>query len=175
MFSNRSINFSIIFIFCLVLLMLNLYKKNPGSQESFDKIIDGEKVSISIRRAADATTTSQENGTSLNVEIANTMESTKQGLSGRDEIGSDGLLFVFPDSSLRTFWMVDMKFDLDFVWIDGNEVVGFSKNIKMPAPGTTIQDIERVAVQKNSDKVLELNSGDIDKYNLQVGDVVILK
>lgn len=154
--------------------MLNLYKKKLGSPESFDKIIDGEKVSISIRRATDATTTSQENGTNLNVEIANTRESTQRGLSGRDEIGSDGMLFIFPDSILRTFWMVDMKFDLDFVWINDDQIVGFSKNIKKPIPGTASDDIERVLINNQTDKVLELNSGDIDKYNLEVGDVVIL-
>jgi len=175
MFSNRIINISILLIFCLVLVMLNLYKKKSESLGSFDKISDGEMISILIKNGSDSKSSFPEIRTNLNVEIANTSQSTQQGLSGRDEIGSDGLLFVFPDSTLRTFWMFDMKFDLDFVWINGNEVVGFSKNIKKPIPGTASQDIERVSIKKYSDKVLELNSGDIDKYNLEVGDVVIIK
>ena len=111
----------------------------------------------------------------LTVEVVNSAESVKSGLSDRNEIGSDGMLFVFPERSLRTFWMLKMKFDLDFVWISGNRVVGLTRNVKKPDSGTDVKNLELISISKSTDKVLEINSGDIDKYEIEVGDVVILK
>lgn len=166
LFKKRKLVLTSIYVFIatLILIMFNFNKTDKQSQKLFKDTVDRELVSIMVG-----------DETKLKVEIVNSVESTQQGLSGRDEIGNDGMLFIFPESSMRTFWMFDMKFDLDFVWINGDEVVGLSKNIKKPAPGTINKDIERVSIKKDSNKVLELNAGNIDKYNIEVGDVVILK
>lgn len=156
-----------------ILTMYNLSKPPKTTLKTFNNASDGEIISIYIQRGQDQITS--ENSVSLNVELANNQKSTQLGLSFRDEIGSDGLLFIFPQSSKRTFWMYEMKFDLDMVWINGDRVVGFSKNVKKPALGASNQDIETAAINSFSDKVLELNSGDIDRYKIEVGDVVILK
>lgn len=82
-------------------------------------------------------------GNELVVEVVNTSQSIQQGLSGRSEIGSDGMLFIFPTTSLRTFWMPDMQFGLDLVWIRDMEVIGVTSEVSPPQPGTAKKDLER--------------------------------
>jgi uncharacterized membrane protein (UPF0127 family) len=50
----------------------------------------------------------------------------ERGLSGRPSLATDeGMLFLFPSSSVRAFWMKDMNFPIDIIWIDkGWRVVG---------------------------------------------------
>jgi len=43
------------------------------------------------------------------------------GLSGRDPLCAQcGMLFIFNGSAVRTFWMKDMKFPLDIMFMDEN-------------------------------------------------------
>ncbi len=52
------------------------------------------------------------------VEIADTPESRQQGLMFREDLGSDeGMLFVFPDSQVRSFWMKNTPLPLSIAYI----------------------------------------------------------
>ncbi len=54
----------------------------------------------------------------FHVEIADTPESRQQGLMFREELGEDeGMLFVFPDSRIRSFWMKDTSLPLSIAYI----------------------------------------------------------
>jgi uncharacterized protein len=65
------------------------------------------------------------------VEIANSEEERKLGLSGRKDMGDvDGLLFVFPDTAFHSMWMKDMLFPIDIIWIDENlMIINIEKNV----------------------------------------------
>lgn len=64
------------------------------------------------------------------VEIANSILSRTRGLSGRSQLAiGTGMLFVFPVPSVYGFWMKDMRFPIDIVWISNNRVVGISYNV----------------------------------------------
>src|SRR5437016_1262720 len=55
------------------------------------------------------------------IEIADTMMSKMRGLSGRDALSeNNGMLFIFNGTSSSGFWMKDMKFPIDIIWIRGN-------------------------------------------------------
>ena len=56
----------------------------------------------------------------ITVEVVDTPETRQQGLSNRASLGDDeGMLFVFDDvSSNHCFWMKDMQFPIDMVWLD---------------------------------------------------------
>ncbi|MEO5646703.1 MAG: DUF192 domain-containing protein [Candidatus Paceibacterota bacterium] len=55
------------------------------------------------------------------VAIANTDQSREQGLSGTTTLPPDsGMLFVFDTPGKYGFWMKDMSYGLDFVWLDAN-------------------------------------------------------
>ena len=70
-------------------------------------------------------------GQTVKVELALTMQAQAQGLSGRKILEeNEGMLFVFKNSGRYSFWMKDMNFPIDILWIgDDFQVVGIEKNI----------------------------------------------
>ena len=64
------------------------------------------------------------------VKIADTEEERAQGLSGVPSLKKDeGMLFIFPKEGLHAFWMKDMNFALDLVWIDSSwNIASTTKN-----------------------------------------------
>ena len=98
------------------------------------------------------------------VEIADTESKREQGLSGRDKLDSDsGMLFIFDRPDKYSFWMKDMKINLDFVWIRDGKIVYLSRNISNPTTLYPPYDVN---------KVLEVNAGFIDANKLEVGDKI---
>jgi len=71
-------------------------------------------------------------GKTFKLEIADEPEELTQGLSGREKLAQDyGLLFVFPKPGRHGFWMKDMKFPIDIIWLNENrEVIGITKNLE---------------------------------------------
>lgn len=142
--------------------------------------------SSTIAGAAGATSNSGENpmlageeltvdGVTFNVEIASTMLDQTRGLSFRTSLGAnDGMIFLFGSGSTQTFWMKDMNFALDMIWISGNTVAGFSQNVPAPAPGAQLWQLPIYSSPANVDKVLEVNAGTVAKYNIKVGDTVTI-
>ena len=59
------------------------------------------------------------------VEVANSLEKRRLGLSGRKILKEDrGILFVFDKPSNHGIWMKDMNFPIDIFWIDSeNRIV----------------------------------------------------
>jgi uncharacterized protein len=107
------------------------------------------------------------------VELASTMLQQARGLSNRPSLGaSDGMLFVFSSGSTQSFWMKDMNFPLDIIWISGNTVVGFAQNA--PAEPNVLAPSQIFYSPTNTDKVLEVNAGTVAKYNIKVGDAVTI-
>ncbi|MEK7458365.1 MAG: DUF192 domain-containing protein [Patescibacteria group bacterium] len=112
--------------------------------------------------------------TLFQVEVARTAEQITQGLSDRNAIGADGMLFVLPQRNIPSFWMFHMKFPLDFVWIDGDRVVDLTEHIPAPASGTPDSALPTYSPKVPVTHVLELPDGTIKKDSIQVGDVVRL-
>lgn len=70
------------------------------------------------------------NGKTLTVAIADTDALRTQGLSDTDHVIADGMLFVFPTDVIPAFWMKDMRYAIDIVWIGSTGgVVDMSPNI----------------------------------------------
>lgn len=109
---------------------------------------------------------------SLKIEVARTPAAIEQGLSDRNEIGSDGMLFVLSSKTIPAFWMKDMRFPLDFVWIDGNIVVDITEHVSNPAPNTQKKDLPLYRPKQAVTHVLELPDGAVNRYTLKIGDAV---
>ena len=64
------------------------------------------------------------NSQKIAVEVADTLATRQKGLSGRACITPDeGMLFVFERPGRLPFWMKDMKFPLDIIWISPDHKV----------------------------------------------------
>ena len=95
------------------------------------------------------------------VEVADTGESRQQGLSGRESLDEGtGMLFVFNQERFLTFWMKEMNFPLDMVWIDAScKVVDISRDVPAPEPGQTLADLPTYGPETPAMYVLEINAG----------------
>jgi len=102
----------------------------------------------------------------LQVEIANTITKRERGLSLRKNLPeNEGMLFIFKDSKTRSFWMKNMEFSVDIIWIDENlKVVGIERNI---SPATFPDKFESPKPVKY---VLEVNANWAEKNKIKVGD-----
>lgn len=71
-------------------------------------------------------------GEVLVLEIADTDALRKQGLSGREGLKSnEGMFFVFPKDDAYGFWMKDMRFPIDIVWLDdGYRIVDMRERVQ---------------------------------------------
>lgn len=106
----------------------------------------------------------------LTVEVANTRASRELGLSGRNGMRDDeGLLFIFETPGRYGFWMKDMTFSLDIVWINQNGiVVSIERNVDPDSyPKHFIN-------QADATYVLEINAGMAEKFGLYLGSKVKL-
>ena len=107
---------------------------------------------------------------SFSVEIASTTAEKTLGLSGRDGLGnSQGMFFTFDMPGTQNFWMKDMKFPIDIIWISGDRVAGFAENA-VPQPGVALWNLKIYSSPDSVDKVLEVNAGTVAKDGIKIGD-----
>ena len=101
----------------------------------------------------------------LDIEIADDEYQTQTGLMYRKSMeDSQGMLFIFDDETMRSFYMKNTEFPLDIIFINSaNEVVSIQKNAK-PLDPTPL------ASEGITKYVLEVNAGLSDRWNLQKGD-----
>lgn len=107
-------------------------------------------------------------GKIINVEIADTNAKRELGLSGHAPLADDkGMLFVFDKTGKYPFWMKDMLFPLDIIWISEDfKIVYIEKNAQPVSYPNTFGD------DKEARYVLEVNAGFSEKNNLKIGDQV---
>ncbi len=104
-------------------------------------------------------------GTHIAVTVADTPAKRAAGLSSREFLpDNEGLLFIFGEPGKHLFWMKDMHFPIDVVWINERfMVVDVTENI-LPATFPEIfEPMEPVRF------VLEVNAGWIAKNGIKRG------
>lgn len=107
----------------------------------------------------------------LRVEVVNTPESLSKGLSGRSSMCENcGMLFDFGYKDTQpTFWMKDMNFAIDIIWINDGKVFKIEKDAQ-PEPGKRDAELIKYSPKGPIDYVLEVNAGFADKNNVLKGD-----
>lgn len=107
------------------------------------------------------------------VDIAATPESMEQGLSGRAALKKrQGMYFVYPSVRYVRFWMKEMKFPLDIIWVKNHQIVGYAADISPPPPNTPLPLLKRYPSPQPVDSVLEVLAGTVAKDQFHVGDSV---
>jgi hypothetical protein len=119
-------------------------------------------------------TTQTDKQLTLQVEVVADAASITRGLSGRTELGSDGMLFVFSFPGKYPFWMKEMSFPIDIVWIYQKEVIGIAESVPFPSPGTDSNQLPRYSPPDLVDMVLELPAGFSRAQGIEVGSRVVV-
>lgn len=105
--------------------------------------------------------------TKIIAEIADTETKRNQGLSGKEKLKiNEGMLFIFTAPGIYSFWMKDMKFNLDFIWMNGNVVVDITQNVSH----NNQQIIYSPKVPINM--MLEVDAGFVEKEGIKAGSKI---
>lgn len=111
------------------------------------------------------------NGASIKAELAITAKERMKGLSGRRSLKDDeGMLFVFERPDFHTFWMKDMNFPIDIIWISEEMRIA---DIARDARPESFP--ENFLPKRQAKYVLEVNSGWAEKNGAEEGDIVTVK
>ena|SRR3989344_6646637 len=112
-----------------------------------------------------------ENKFCFEVEIADSDEEKTNGLSNRNLLAENrGMLFIFLEEDFYGFWMKDMEFPLDIIWVDENKkIAGITKNFQ---PCNSDEQCLVVYPEEKIKYVLEINAGVSDKFNFARGDEI---
>lgn len=108
--------------------------------------------------------------------LADTPAERERGLSGRKSLGkNESMLFVFEKEDVRpSFWMKDMQFAIDIIWIDDGKVVQITENAQPAGPGTPDGQIPLFLPKESVDFALEVKAGEAEARGISVGDGVEL-
>ncbi len=107
-------------------------------------------------------------GMAVTAELAVTDEERQLGLMHREKIEPDqAMLFIFEEKGQHSFWMRNMKFPLDILWLDAEKrIVHIGRNIppcpRLPCPSYS-PEIPALYV-------LELKAGSADAHQLKMFD-----
>lgn len=107
-----------------------------------------------------------DNGAEFSVEVADTLAERQVGLGEHTSLDNDkGLLFIFEESAEHGFWMKDMDFSIDIIWMDENRrIVHIEENVSP----SSYPEIYRPST--NAAFVLELYTGQAAANGLGLGD-----
>ena len=105
--------------------------------------------------------------------IAKTDEERSRGLAKFDTIKeNEGMLFIFDVPGRYSFYMKDMKFNIDIIFLDQNKkVVDLYKNVKFQDYKNPY-DYETYKPNFNSKYTIELKEGEIEKNGVKLGDYI---
>ncbi|EKD58798.1 MAG: hypothetical protein ACD_56C00049G0006 [uncultured bacterium] len=105
-------------------------------------------------------------GHEFRAELAETAMQRKKGLGGRDELCRRcAMLFKFPKPARYNFWMKDMNFPLDIIWVADGKIAHIEKNIQADFAGI-------LKPSTDCSQVVEVNAGTVDKLELKNGDPI---
>lgn len=155
-------NILIIFITLVAIGIIFTY----SSQNKNEKTIKINRVNQNLNYSRQL----KINNTYISVEIADDITSRTRGLSGRALLSKgSGLLFIFNNPDKYAFWMKDMNFPIDIIWIDSDwKVIDITENIspetfpKLFMPSSPAQ------------YVLETNAFFAEEKEIRVGDTAKL-
>lgn len=113
------------------------------------------------------------NGQVFFLEIADRKYQWQRGLSGRQSLAdNEAMLFVFDTYRQPIFWMKDMNFAIDILWIKDGQVVDFDKNVYPSPKGTPLNELAIFSPDIEVNMVMEIVAGSIDRLNIQKGNSV---
>jgi len=106
-------------------------------------------------------------GTTIPVEISDTPAKRTLGLGKRGGLRAGwGMLFVFEKTGSHPFWMKDMHFAIDILWLRNRRIVHIAHNVVPPVSG---KKPETLVPPVSANLVLELAAGQAEALGLETG------
>lgn len=108
------------------------------------------------------------NSKKYNIEVADTYGEKITGLSNHESLCEKcGMLFVYEKPGIYNFWMKDMDFPIDIIWLNENkEIIFIKENL---SPDTYPKSF---GTNLKSKYILEFNAGFSKEHGLKFGDSI---
>ncbi|MEI6437972.1 MAG: DUF192 domain-containing protein [Candidatus Omnitrophota bacterium] len=102
-------------------------------------------------------------------EVVTTPEGRARGLMGRGSLADDeAMLFVFDSPGDYPFWMKNMNFAIDMIWLDDNKRV---VHLETAVPACKKDPCPVYDPKEPARYVIELNAGVAQEAGIQPGDL----
>ena len=155
-------------IFKSVIIVFGLALLSSCKEEK--KTITEDKVVVSFQKEGTLTLKKANSDSiikTIDIEIADDEYTTQTGLMYRTKLETNhGMLFIFPNVQMRSFYMKNTKIPLDIIYIDENlSIVSIQKNAK-PMDETSLPS------EAPAKYVLEINGGLSDVWHIEIGDKI---
>ncbi|MEK7152525.1 MAG: DUF192 domain-containing protein [Patescibacteria group bacterium] len=106
-------------------------------------------------------------GTVYYLDKATNTPQLEKGLGGRLSMPrNQGMLFVFDTEKKQCFWMKDMRFSLDIIWVNAQ------KRIVHIEHGVSPKTYPKIFCHEITKYVIELNAGEAARADLHSGQVL---
>lgn len=110
----------------------------------------------------------------IDVDVVEKEQDRRKGLSGKAFLPLDrGMLFVFHELGKHSFWMRNMNFAIDIIWIRNSEVVDIIENVPTESDGTPDEDLPIYKPDASANRVLEVTAGWVKTYGVKKGDTIV--
>lgn len=111
------------------------------------------------------------NGHTFGLSVADSQKERETGLSETKSLPENqGMIFLFEKPDYYSFWMKNMKFPIDIIYIKNDRIVTIQNNVQPPT--NPIESPIIYTPTEPSDKVLEIQAGLSKSYNFKKGDKV---
>lgn len=111
------------------------------------------------------------NEKTFQLKVAKSQEEKEIGLSETESLSDNqGMIFLFDDPGYYSFWMKDMKFPIDIIFINKDNVVDVFENAQ--PQNDSINNLKIYTPIAPADKVLEIKSGLSKDHNIKKGDKI---
>jgi len=110
-------------------------------------------------------------GQKIYADVADTPSLRSKGLSGKKVLDTNnGMIFVFDEPGLYSFWMKDMLFSIDIIWFNENrEVIDVWENAH------PFSYPKSYAPEQMAKYVLEVSAGFSENFGIKNGDKLEFK
>lgn len=134
--------------------------------------LTGHASALKVPAGASLAELTMPDGFRVSVELALTPEQQSKGLMFRPHLAPGaGMLFVFKDPGLKSFWMKNTIIDLDMVFLDADlKVVKVFHRVPRSRPDLPEDEIARASSPASC--VLELAAGSARAHGLKPGSVL---
>lgn len=140
-------------------------KKRFSAPKMFIVVIVVILVATALAINTNYKSTLQFGNKTIAVEEVKSLRDKQKGLSGRESIADNrGMLFIYDEAGKHCFWMKDMKFPIDILWLDESKQVVY---IAAHVPPESFPDF--FCPPEDAKYVLEVKAGLSDQAGVDVG------
>jgi uncharacterized membrane protein (UPF0127 family) len=151
--------FALFALLIIIALGIAFYQNSSKNNPSFLTNLFGKKTTVTINKQV------------FSAMVAKSDIDKEKGLSVKSSIGqNEGMLFPFAKEAYYAFWMKDMKFSIDIIFINKNRIITIHQNV--PAPKSPSESLLLYRPEEPVNMVFEIKAGLSQKYNFKKGDEI---